>query len=59
MENSTLRDVLLTNLESRKEFEKTITKLDGNYFAAADIVFSGEDGEREVFRIAVIKYNKR
>ena len=57
MDTLKLRDTILNELKNKNTFgNMTAAEINGNYFSAADIAFTGTDGKHEVYRIAVIKH---
>ena len=61
MDNSAfIRDTILNNLRNERDFDgMTATELNGYHFSAADIALPDNDGNCEVYRIAVIKHNQQ
>lgn len=60
MDNSAfIRNTIIQNLKKEKDFDGMVAaELNGFHFSAADIALLDNDGNCEVYRIAVIKHNQ-
>ena len=55
-----IRDTVLKNLKNDRDLNGMVfTEINGNYFSAVDIALPGNDGNPDVYRIAVVKHNQQ
>lgn len=60
MKTSTIRDMITRALKNTKNLAGMVKEdIDGYYFSAAETALLDKDGNCEVFRIIVIKYNRK
>ena len=60
MNSSKLCDIILDKLKQEKIFDGiTAAQIAGNNFSAADIAVLLKNGKKEIFRVAVIKYDSQ